>query len=89
LYYEHKERDDQEVIDVLNHFAQKHPRNGFRKLFFVSETQDMNGTIKESTVSISSWGSISVERPRKDFHNVSRHPCRTWTRSTMSGLWIS
>lgn len=33
LYYQPKERDDQEVIDILNHFAQKHPRNGFRKLF--------------------------------------------------------
>lgn len=33
LYYQPKERDDQDVIDVLNHFAQKHPRNGFRKLF--------------------------------------------------------
>ena len=33
LYYQPKAHNDQDVIDVLNHFAQKHPRNGFRKLF--------------------------------------------------------
>jgi putative transposase len=33
FYYQSKERDDTEVIELLNHLAQKHPRNGFRKLF--------------------------------------------------------
>jgi len=33
LYYQPKERNDTEIINILNHFAQKHPRNGFRKLY--------------------------------------------------------
>jgi len=33
LYYKSKHRDDSEVIDVLNALVEKHPRNGFRKLF--------------------------------------------------------
>lgn len=34
FYYQPKERDDTEVIELLNHLAQRrHPRNGFRKLF--------------------------------------------------------
>lgn len=33
LYYKSKPRDDSEVIDILNPLVEKHPRNGFRKLF--------------------------------------------------------
>ena len=34
LYYKPKRKDtDKEVIEVLNHLAQKHPRNGFKKMY--------------------------------------------------------
>lgn len=33
FYYQPVERDDREIIDSLNHLAQKHPRNGFWLLF--------------------------------------------------------
>lgn len=34
MYYKAKERDDQEMIELLGQLVQKHPRNGFKKLYF-------------------------------------------------------
>ena len=34
LYYEAKERDDQETIELLERLVEKYPRNGFKKLYF-------------------------------------------------------
>lgn len=34
LYYKAKRRDDQEIIELLSRLVEKHPRNGFKKLYF-------------------------------------------------------
>ena len=34
MYYKTKAKADEEIIELLNHFAEKYPRNGFKKFYF-------------------------------------------------------